>query len=168
MEPTAYSEAVLKSGGTLEVVLPSRDYRQTKVKPDHAEQFNRLLSRAVHIRVMDFDHASREAYVAANEAMLGSVDELVAVWDGEPASGGGGTADVVAEARERELPVRVNWPKGAKRDPLGARFPQHPGFCFGTPARVVLGETRGKRPPMLGLGSLPVDDPPSWGRPIKL
>ncbi|MEO3863692.1 hypothetical protein [Acrocarpospora sp. B8E8] len=111
-----FAEAVLETGGTLEVVLPSRDYRQAKVKPDHAEQFDRLLSRSAQVRVMDFDHASREAYVAANEAVLGSVDELVAVWDGEPATGVGGTADVVAEARERGLPVRVIWPEGARRD----------------------------------------------------
>ncbi|SDI56358.1 hypothetical protein SAMN05421505_17010 [Sinosporangium album] len=37
-----FAEAVIDAGGgTLEVVLPSRDYRDTKVRPDHAEQFDR-------------------------------------------------------------------------------------------------------------------------------
>ncbi|MEU8055729.1 hypothetical protein [Microbispora bryophytorum] len=110
-----FAEAVLEAGGTLELVLPSRDYREAKVKPDHAEQFDRLLSKATHVRVMPFDHASREAYIAANNAVLGSVDELVAVWDGVPNFGQGGTADVVSDARDRGIPVTVIWPEGAAR-----------------------------------------------------
>lgn len=111
-----FAEAVLEAGGTLEVVLPSRDYRAAKVKPDHADLFDRLLGKAARVRTMPFDHANREAYAAANEAMLGSVDELVAIWDGAPATGQGGTADVVAEARERGVPVTVIWPEGSARD----------------------------------------------------
>ncbi|MEV4745173.1 hypothetical protein AB0K21_02235 [Streptosporangium sp. NPDC049248] len=110
-----FADAVLEAGGALEVVLPSRDYRDTKVKPDHAEQFDRLLGKAARVRVMDFGHASRDAYVAANDAMLGSVDELVAVWDGEPSVDEGGTAGVVAEARRRGVRVTVIWPEGAAR-----------------------------------------------------
>ncbi|WP_327044723.1 hypothetical protein OG320_23630 [Microbispora sp. NBC_01189] len=110
-----FAEAVLEAGGTLEVVLPSRNYREAKVKPDHAEQFDRLLSKAALVRTMPFDHASREAYVAANEAVLESVDELLAVWDGVPTLGQAGTADVVAEARERGVPVTVVWPEGSAR-----------------------------------------------------
>ncbi|WP_440101339.1 hypothetical protein [Streptosporangium sp. H16] len=111
-----FAEAVLEAGGALEVVLPSRDYREAKVKPDHAEQFDRLLSKAARVRVMDFDHASRDAYVAANEAMLGSVDELVAVWDGESSVDAGGTAGAVADARRRGVRVIRVWPEGAARE----------------------------------------------------
>ncbi|GAA3000465.1 hypothetical protein [Streptosporangium longisporum] len=110
-----FAEAVLEAGGMLEVVLPSRDYREAKVKPDHAEQFDRLLSKAARVRVMDFDHAGREAYVAANEAMLSSVDELVAVWDGESPVDAGGTAGAVTDARRRGVRVVVIWPEGAAR-----------------------------------------------------
>ena len=38
------------------------------------------------------------------------------MWDGKPARSYGGTADVVAYARERGTPVRVIWPDGAHRD----------------------------------------------------
>jgi hypothetical protein len=41
---------------------------------------------------------------------------LVAVWDGQPARGLGGTADVVAYARQRGVPMEVIWPRGATRD----------------------------------------------------
>jgi hypothetical protein len=54
--------------------------------------------------------------MAASELMLADVDELFAVWDGEPARGYGGTADVVAYARQLGTPVRIIWPRGARRD----------------------------------------------------
>jgi hypothetical protein len=47
--------------------------------------------------------------------VLGAVDAMVAVWDGAPAGGHGGTADVVDAARERGVPVTVVWPVGARR-----------------------------------------------------
>ena len=38
------------------------------------------------------------------------------MWDGEAARASGGTADVVAYAREHGTPVRVIRPDGAQRD----------------------------------------------------
>jgi hypothetical protein len=43
-------------------------------------------------------------------------EQLWAVWDGQPARGYGGTADVVSAARAIGLPVQVIWPPGAHRD----------------------------------------------------
>ncbi|MBF6298286.1 hypothetical protein IU459_12120 [Nocardia amamiensis] len=113
---SVFAQAVLDAGGQLEVVLPSRNYRETKVKPDHAETFDDLIGRAAQVRVMDFDDAGREAYEAANDAVVGSVDRLVAVWDGD-AGQKAGTGSVVELARERGVPVDVVWPEGAARSP---------------------------------------------------
>lgn len=44
-------------------------------------------------------------YAALGRALVREIDCLVAVWDGKPPSGPGGTATVVAEAVERGLPV---------------------------------------------------------------
>ncbi len=111
-----FAEELLKVGGRLIVVLPSRDYRQAKVKPDHVPVFDRLLEAAAEVLVMPYETASREAYEAANKAMLERADRVVAVWNGEPPSGkGGGTADVVLAARDAGLPVDVVWPEGASR-----------------------------------------------------
>jgi len=54
--------------------------------------------------------------MAASELMISRVSELFAVWDQQPARGYTGTADVVAHARERGLPVRIIWPDDATRD----------------------------------------------------
>ncbi len=109
-----FAQAVLEAGGRLQVVLPSRNYRQRKVKPAYAEQFDRLLDRAEVVLTMDFDDTGVDAYEAANDAVLDSCDRLVAVWDGENGDKGG-TGSVVEMARERGIPVDVVWPEGAMR-----------------------------------------------------
>lgn len=111
-----FARAVLAAGGSLEVVLPAADYRDRKVKPDNAAEFDELLGRAAEVRTMPFAESNRDAYLAASEHVLGSVDLLVAVWDGRQADGRGGTEDVVRAARERGLPVTVVWPEGAERE----------------------------------------------------
>ncbi len=111
---SVFAQAVLDAGGGLEVVLPSRNYRERKVKPDHAPLFDELLKRAGSVRVMDFDDAGAEAYEAANDVVIGSCDRLIAVWDGQ-AGERSGTGSVVALARERGLPVAIVWPEGAAR-----------------------------------------------------
>lgn len=113
---TLFAEAVLEVGGRLVVVLPSKDYRETKVKPDHLPVFDGLMSAAAEVVVMGHESANRAAYEAANSELLRRADRLVAVWDGSPPSGkGGGTADTVVEARAAALPVDVVWPEGARR-----------------------------------------------------
>jgi hypothetical protein len=111
-----FAEAVLQVGGRLVVVLPSQDYRESKVKPDHLALFDRLVDAADELVVMPHETANRAAYEAANRELLQRADRLVAVWNGQPpGEKGGGTADVVVEARTLGIPVDVIWPEGAER-----------------------------------------------------
>jgi hypothetical protein len=111
-----FAEAVLAAGGSLVVVLPSRDYREAKVRPDHAPVFDRLVEAASEVVVLNHETANRAAYEAANSEVLRRAERLVAVWNGTPPSlKGGGTADTVVEARAMGLPVDVVWPEGAAR-----------------------------------------------------
>ncbi|MFI0165081.1 hypothetical protein [Streptomyces sp. NPDC017095] len=111
-----FAEAVLALGGRLSVVIPSRDYRRNKVKPDHAPLFDRLVESAGEVLVLPYDTADRQAYEAANTVLIERADRLVAVWDGKPPNGkGGGTADTVLQTRTADLPVDVIWPNGATR-----------------------------------------------------
>jgi hypothetical protein len=54
--------------------------------------------------------------MVASKIMIDGADELYAIWDDQPARGYGGTADVVAYAREHGVPVWVFWPDGAQRN----------------------------------------------------
>lgn len=110
-----FARVVLDLGGTVEVILPAHDYRERKVKPDNARDFDDLISKASNVETLPFQESNSDAYMAASEKVLDSIDALVAVWDGEPSGGYGGTADVVEAARARGLPVTVVWPDGAYR-----------------------------------------------------
>ncbi|MFH8616745.1 hypothetical protein ACH4E8_16920 [Streptomyces sp. NPDC017979] len=113
---SVFAEAVLAAGGRLTVVVPSRDYRRNKVKPDHAALFDRLVEAAEETVTLSHETANRQAYEAANAVLIERADRLVAVWDGQPPTGkGGGTADTVLEARAAGVPVDVVWPEGAAR-----------------------------------------------------
>ena len=79
-------------------------------------EYDALLARAATVSQLGHVESDAEAHMDASEAMLKRADVLLAVWDGEPARGYGGTADVVAEAKREGLPVVVLWPEGATRD----------------------------------------------------
>ncbi|WP_367137757.1 hypothetical protein [Saccharothrix sp. HUAS TT1] len=109
-----FAGVVLELGGRVEVVLPAMDYRE-KLKPEKRAAYDELLARAHVVSVLPNELSGRHAYVMANERMLASVELLIAVWDGQPPDGRGGTADVVETARASGVPVVVVWPGGARR-----------------------------------------------------
>jgi hypothetical protein len=110
-----FARVVLELGGEIEVVLPADDYRERKIGSENAAEFADLIGKASTVTTMPFETADPDAYLAASEAVLTGVDAMVAVWDGQPSAGHGGTGDVVAAARGRGLLVAVVWPAGAAR-----------------------------------------------------
>jgi hypothetical protein len=110
-----FGEVILEIGGTLNVILPAADYRERKVRPELAAVFDDLIGRSANVGVMPFAVSNRDAYVAANEALLASCDQLIAVWDGQAPADQGGTASVVQQATKLGLPVAIVWPQGAAR-----------------------------------------------------
>lgn len=87
----------------LVVVLPlvPDDYRTDFDTAESGREFDRLLASADHTTVTGpGDDGSREsAYARAGHVVVAAVDVLIAVWDGRPARGPGGTAEMVAAAR---------------------------------------------------------------------
>jgi hypothetical protein len=110
-----FARAVTDLGGGLEAVIPADQYRDGLPADSHS-QYDRLLAKAAAVRRLPFAEPTSESYMAASKLMIDTADELIAVWDGQPARGYGGTADVVAYAREHGKPVHVIWPPGAQRD----------------------------------------------------
>lgn len=110
-----FARAVLDLDGALEVVIPAARYRE-ELPPRAHHEYDVLFGRAAAVHVLDYRESTAEAHMAASNRMLDGAETLLAVWDGRPARGYGGTADVVAEARRRGIPVRVVWPPGARRD----------------------------------------------------
>ncbi|MFF4425834.1 hypothetical protein ACFY04_34540 [Streptomyces sp. NPDC001549] len=109
-----FADAVLDAGGRLEVVVPATKYRESL--PDwHHPVYDRLIAQAADVHHTGMTVSDSAAHMAGSEILVGLADELLAVWDGEPSWGPGGTADVVAYAERSGVPVRVLWPAGASR-----------------------------------------------------
>jgi hypothetical protein len=110
-----FAQAVLDLGGQLDIIVPAAKYRDGLPEEAHAI-YDALLSRATSVQRLARVESDEDAHMEASKAMLDQADRLFAVWDGKPARGYGGTADVVAEAQDRGIPVTVIWPEGASRD----------------------------------------------------
>lgn len=97
----------------LHVVLPmpATNYLSDFVSPQSRLEFSELLSRADKISVArttgNFDSVAvrRDGYQAAAKLAVAEADELLVLWDGEPAKGRGGTAYSVKLARRARKPV---------------------------------------------------------------
>lgn len=110
-----FARAVLDLGGRLIAVIPATSYRDG-LPASYYPTYDALLSKASETVALDREVSDADAHMDASLRMLERADELIAVWDGKPARGYGGTADVVQAARDRNLPVTVVWPAGVMRD----------------------------------------------------
>ncbi|MBZ9595089.1 hypothetical protein ACWGQT_18070 [Streptomyces yangpuensis] len=111
-----FAAIALECGADLTVVIPSEDYEEAFEGAEARDRYRRLRLRATQEIRMDFARSTDEAYYAAGTYIADSCDRLVAVWDGRPARGHGGTAEIVAYARALGKPVTVLWREGVTRD----------------------------------------------------
>jgi hypothetical protein len=111
-------------GARLDVVLPLtvEDYLEDFETEDSKKEFRDLLAqcrRPVPLRtrcIRDDRHdpgdqaeLRRDAYKEVGEYVVNHCDVLIAVWDGQPARGRGGTAEVVKYAQEQNRPIIRVW-----------------------------------------------------------
>ena len=110
-----FAAHVLAAGGTLEAVLPCEGYAGSLIADESRVRFEDLRRAAATVLTLPFPEPSEEAFLAAGQALVDRSDHLFAVWDGRPARGMGGTADVVSYARACGVPVTVLWVDGVLR-----------------------------------------------------
>jgi hypothetical protein len=110
-----FAEQVVKAGGALTAVVPSAHYGRSFETTAGGATYRRLRARAREVIELPFRAPSAEAYWAAGQRVVGLADVLLAVWDGTPSRGVGGTADVVAFAEKRGVPTTILWPPGSRR-----------------------------------------------------
>jgi hypothetical protein len=98
------AELALELGWELQAILPfARDnYRETLANPEARERFDLLVDRATCLLELPGNpDDSVDAYVMTGRATVAHCDVLIAVWDGKPPRGRGGTAEVVQVALTR-------------------------------------------------------------------
>jgi hypothetical protein len=102
--------------------LTVEDYLEDFATEESKAELGKLLAlcrRAVPMRTRriqderskpeDQAELRRDAYKQAGEYVVDHCDVLIAVWDGQPARGRGGTAEVVKYAREQNRPIIRVW-----------------------------------------------------------
>ena len=103
-----FAEAALELGYGLRALLPfkSADYETTFSDATTTPVYRVLLARATQVNELPGSLSdTTAAYEAMGRAMVEASDILVAVWDGKPAAGRGGTPEIVEYAIERGRPV---------------------------------------------------------------
>ena len=85
--------------------LPVAEYLKDFPTAESQQEFHELLAMSRQV-IQPEEFATREeAYRAAGIAMLDASDVLIALWNGQPARGTGGTGEIVALARQRKMPI---------------------------------------------------------------
>lgn len=103
-----FAAAALDLGFRLEAMLPFRsaDYERTFSDPARLAEYRALLARADRVIELPGNLSDSDAaYEAMGRESVRLGDIVVAVWDGEPAAGRGGTPDIVAVALGQGRPV---------------------------------------------------------------
>ncbi len=87
--------------------MPESHYITDFPNIESREEFTMLKHRASEVIVLTPQPGTPrgEAYAAAGLYILDHCDVLLAVWDGLPARGRGGTGEIVEEARKRGMPL---------------------------------------------------------------
>lgn len=104
-----FAKVVLEMGLDLEVVIPCIGYESSFENNESKARFIRLNERAKFHNFMGFPAPSEEAFLRAGTWVVDTSDSMIFIWDGKPARGLGGTADIVAYARGKKVPfVHLN------------------------------------------------------------
>lgn len=100
-------EVLATSGAMLQVPLPMAPeaYEEDFASAMSREEFRALLAKADDVLVLPGSGTFAEAYERAGHYVVDHCDVLIALWNGQQAGGRGGTAEIVARARERGRPL---------------------------------------------------------------
>ncbi|HEY5177282.1 MAG TPA: ATP-binding protein [Terriglobales bacterium] len=102
----------------LEDFGPTDSHRENYEGAEARQEFRHWLShRAIETIVVPTSATRNEAYEKVGFYIAEYSDVMIAVWDGLPSQGRGGTADIVAKARELGKPTCHIWAGNYKKDP---------------------------------------------------
>lgn len=85
--------------------MPIDIFKEDFQSPSSKVEFHDLLQQASEVIELSRTSKREESYRRAGEYLVAHCDVLIAIWDGLPARGPGGTAEVVAAARGKNLPM---------------------------------------------------------------
>jgi len=96
-----FAKTILEHQGIIEAIIPFEGYELKFAQGADREAYQHLLRSASRIEILTKAESDEESYRAAGIRVADISEMLMAVWDGRPAGGLGGTADIVAYARQQ-------------------------------------------------------------------
>ena len=104
-----FVKTALGLGIPVEVVIPCSQYADIYDSAKIREEYHELLSRCQQVHELPFQECSEDAYLAAGHWIVDHSDLMILVWNGYPAGGKGGTADMASYARLVRCPfIHIN------------------------------------------------------------
>jgi hypothetical protein len=101
-----FAKIVLELGGAIEVIVPFPGYETRFGNEEDHSAYHQFLGAARAVLTLPrVDDDDQRSYLAAGQQVVDRSDLLLAVWDGKPAVGPGGTADIVAYADSRRKKI---------------------------------------------------------------
>ncbi len=94
-----FVKTALELGISVEVVIPCAKYAEIFSSAEAREEYHRLLKCSRNVYSLPFEECSDNAFLAAGHWIVDHCDLVILVWNGYPAAGKGGTADIASYAR---------------------------------------------------------------------
>jgi hypothetical protein len=99
-----FALTLLELGLELDVVTPCDNYQSVFSDVTSKSLYSDLYDRASGHYRLPFTSPSEEAFLRAGERVVDLSDLMLFVWNGKPAAGLGGTADIVKYAASKNVP----------------------------------------------------------------
>jgi len=104
-----FARLILESGHDLQAIIPCQQYGETFSTPEERAAFELFVTKSVDCKVLEFEEPTEDAFYQAGQRVVDLSNLMFFIWDGKPAKGYGGTADIVNYAVKRERPyVHIN------------------------------------------------------------
>lgn len=100
-----FAQLILNQGCALEAILPFDNYQRAFAAGLDRDEYHRLLKQASRVSVLSNAECDEQSYLLAGTTVVDRCELLLAVWNGQPAIGPGGTGDIVNCARQKQKPL---------------------------------------------------------------
>lgn len=94
-----FAKSILEHRGKLIAIIPFPEYQETFLNPTDKELYFSILKVAKPV-VLEKKGSSEQSFFEAGKKVVEMSDLMIAVWDGKPAEGLGGTADIVRYVKQ--------------------------------------------------------------------
>ncbi|WP_166336985.1 hypothetical protein [Sphingobacterium chungjuense] len=103
-----FAKVMISLNIQLTAIIPCSRYEDT-FDTNNRERYLELLSLCKQIKKLNYSEPSEKAFLEAGHVIAEESDVLFAIWDGKPAKGLGGTADIVEYALNlKKMVIHLN------------------------------------------------------------